>query len=178
MLKEGDIYLKGRIFGDLQQGPPRFDVSFGVKKMTLQMPGNLGAFSNVGFDGRLHSGQAADYSEASLDISDLNGILPGGFVNGNFRLENFTAPHVKYQLDAKLKIDRYDQVFHMDFLSNLGGAVTINAGFDGPLNLFETHAMDSSRSSLIQLDSVSFILSRSKQPVSGLTGNWNIATTN
>jgi len=170
VLKEGDIYLKGRIFGDLQQGPPRFDVSFGVKKMTLQMPGNLGAFSNVGFDGRLHSGQAADYSEASLDISDLNGILPGGFVNGNFRLENFTAPHVKYQLDAKLKIDGYDQVFHMDFLSNLGGAVTINAGFDGPLNLFETHAMDSSRSSLIQLDSVSFILSRSKQPVSGLTG--------
>src|SRR5205085_1174538 len=56
MLKRGDIYVRGRIFGELETGSPEFDIEFGVKDLDLQLPRGLGQFEGIGFDASFESG--------------------------------------------------------------------------------------------------------------------------
>lgn len=169
-LKEGDIYFNGRVFGELKDQQPQIEVSFGAKNLGLELPKDLGAFKEIGFEGRYSSGNKNDLSEAKLEINNLKGELPGGFLKGGFHLHNFAEPYLKYKLDAQFKVDGYDQIFKLDFLRQLKGNISVNANFDGPLKLFGKHEMDSSRSSTIKFDSLTFIVTQTNQLVSGMSG--------
>jgi hypothetical protein len=170
LLRNGDIYLNGRVFGELKNVSPQFDISFGVKDLTLNLPKNLGTFQNIGFDGKISSGKSQDYSQASFEIKKLKGELSGGFLKGEFTLRNFVQPYLKYDLHTQLKLDGYDQVFEINSLSDLRGTASLHANFEGPLKYFGEHRSDSSRSSTLTLDSLSFVVSKTKQRVAGLTG--------
>ncbi|HZX75337.1 MAG TPA: hypothetical protein VFE57_13000, partial [Cyclobacteriaceae bacterium] len=170
LLQHGDIYVKGRIFGPLKNRRPQLDVSFGISNLTLNLPNKIGTFENVGFKGRFKSGRFSNYSQALFEVRDLKGQLPGGFVKGEFSLNNFVDPYMKYNLDAQLKLDGYDQVFRIDFLKALSGTASVTANFDGPFKFFAEHRMDSSRSSTITLDNLSFLISKTNQRITGLSG--------
>ena len=168
LLKQADVYAKGKIAGELLA--PRIDLSFGLRDLDLNLPRNLGTFKNVGFDGSFTSGASSDYSQAGLEIKNLRGELPGGFLKGGFSLKNFTEPYLQYTLDAKLTLDGYDEIFNLTSLKQLTGSVSLHADFDGPLKYFKQHTMDSSRSSSIELNDLSFVLAQTNQKVSGLSG--------
>ncbi len=142
ILQSGDIFLRGRIFGKLKKQLPQFDVTFGVTKLSLVLPRNLGAFRNLGFEGRLTSGTTPNYSGASLDIKNLKGQVPGGSMEGNFFITNFVRPYVRCKLNARLNLDGYDEVFHIDRVQQLKGTVDMNVRFDGPLRLLGLKAND------------------------------------
>lgn len=170
LLKRGDIYIKGRVFGELKNQSPQFNIGFGVKDLGLRLPGNQGTFENIGFEGSFSSGSASDYSQAKVEIKNLRGKLPGGFLKGNFALTNFTEPYVQYNLATQLKLDGYDQIFQITSVRQLGGSISFQANFDGPLKYFAQHRMDSSRSSSLMLDNLSFVVAKTNQPVTGLSG--------
>lgn len=170
LLEQGNLYVKGKIFGELKKEPPQFDFSFGVKNLTLRLPNKIGRFENIGFDGRFQSGRLSDYSEARFEVSNLSGQLPGGFLKGQFHIHNFVDPYLKYQLEARLKLDGYDRIFKIDFLKALSGVLAVHASFDGPFKYFAEHRMDSSRSSRITLNDLSFVVARTNRMVSGLSG--------
>lgn len=167
---QGDIYAHGKIFGELKNQPPQLDFSFGVKHLSLNLPNNLGQFRNVGFEGLFKSGNRADYSQAVFELRNIHGQLPGGNIRGNIRVNNFVDPSLHYQLNTQLKLDGFDQIFKIDFLKDLKGTVSLNANFDGSLKSYATHAMDSSRSSSVKFENISFILTQSKKPVTALSG--------
>lgn len=164
-LSEGDVYLKGRIFGELRDNPPQVDVTFGVSKLALRLPRNLGMLHDLGFDGSFRSGALPNYSQAILDIKNIRGDVPGGSVRGNFYLTDFVHPKLRYRLDAQLNVEGFDELFAIDALHQLKGMVAVEAAFKGPLDLLGTHAMDSSRSSSLRLDNVSFVLAKSGKQV-------------
>jgi len=170
LLEQGRIYVKGRVFGELKNQAPQFDISFGVKNLALRLPKKIGTFKDIGFEGRFISGSQMDYSEAQFEIKNLRAQLPGGFLKGRFQLRNFVDPYVNYKLDAQLALDGYDQIFRVDFLKELRGTISLHANFDGPFKLFAEHGMDSSRSSTITLDDLSFVVAKTNQMVSGLSG--------
>lgn len=170
ILKRGDIYIEGRIAGELKNHQPQFDISFGVRNLALTLPKNRGTFQHIGFDGKLTSGNLPDYSNAVIEIKRIRGNLPGGSMKGEFSLHNFVEPYLKYNLHAQLKLDGYDEVFQINSLKELSGAVSLEANFDGPLQYFAQHRMDSSRSSTVTLDSISFVLAKTGQQVSRLSG--------
>lgn len=170
LLERGNIYIKGRIFGELKNQPPQFDISFGIRNLALRLPNNKGRFEDIGFDGNFNSGKRIDYSEARFEIRNLKGKLPGGFLRGQFHVHNFVDPYVTYNIGAQLELDGYDQIFQIDFLKSLGGTVSLEARFDGPFKQFGEHRMDSSRSSTITLKDLSFVMAETNQQVSGLTG--------
>jgi uncharacterized protein involved in outer membrane biogenesis len=168
LLNRGDIYIRGHVAGALRT--PRIDVQFGMKDLALRLPRNLGTFNDVAFEGSFDSGPAPKFREATLIIDKISGELPGGFVKGKFRVQNFADPYVMYDLDAQLKVDGFDQVFNIAAIKELRGLVAVKANFEGPLKLFATHQSDSSRSSVITLDSLSFIHVKSNRPISRLSG--------
>jgi AsmA protein len=170
LLKSADVYVKGKVFGELKNQSPQYDISFGLRNLDLQLPRNLGAFENIGFDGSFVSGSKPDYSEAQLQIKDLQGKLAGGNLEGEFSLMNFVDPHIKYNLNAELMLDGYDEIFNLNFLRKLSGSVSLHANFDGLLKHFKQHALDSSRSSGVSLNDLSFIVVQTNQKVSNLSG--------
>jgi uncharacterized protein involved in outer membrane biogenesis len=170
LLKYADVYVKGKVFGELKNRSPQFEISFGLKDLDLNLPRNLGAFENIGFDGTFASGSAPNYSEASLEVKDLKGKLAGGFLEGEISVKNFLDPYLKYNLNAELKLDGYDEVFNMKLIKQLTGSVSLHANFDGPLKYFKQHKLDSSRSSGVTLKDLSFVVVQTNQQVSGLSG--------
>lgn len=166
----GDIYARGKVFGELTTQPLQFDLSFGVKDLSLNLPNNLGKFQDVGFEGIFRSGNAADYSHAFFELRNIHGQLPGGDLQGDVRISNFTEPHMNYRFNAQLKLDGLDQIFRINFLKDLKGSVSLRANFDGPLKSYATHEMDSSRSSTLVFQNLSFMLTQSKKSITGLTG--------
>ncbi len=135
VVRSGDIFLKGRVFGQLKKQWPQFDVTFGVSHLSFQMPKNLGAFKDLGFQGRFTSGAAANYSTAVLDIRNLKGQVPGGSVQGNLYLANLVRPYLRCQLNARLQVDGYDEVFLINRVEQLRGALQMKIRYDGPLQL-------------------------------------------
>lgn len=169
ILEQGDIYFRGRVFGDVKAQQPQFDFTFGLKDLRFELPQQAGTISQVGFEGQIQSGTASDYSSASIRIHNLRGNLPGGFLKGQFRLQNFVTPYLQYEVQAKVKLDNYDQVFPIESVKNLKGALSMEASFDGPIKHFAGHPMDSSRTSSMVLEGVSFTVTKSNKAVSGLS---------
>lgn len=135
VVKSGDIFLKGRVFGQLKKQMPQFDLTFGVSHLSFHLPRNLGSFRDLGFQGHFTSGAAANYSTATLDIRNLKGQVPGGSIEGNLYLANLVKPYLRCQLNANFQVDGYDEVFLINRVEKLRGAVKMKARYDGPLQL-------------------------------------------
>lgn len=170
LLKQGDVYIKGKVFGELKNQPPQVDFLFGLKDLNIHLPKDMGTFNDIGFDGKFSSGPSPDYSSAHLEIKKIRGQLPSGFLKGEFSMNNFIDPYINYDLEAQVKLDGYDEVFNLPSIKQLAGSVLLKANFDGPLKQFKEHTMDSSRSSSLTLKDLSFILAKTNQPISGLSG--------
>lgn len=133
LIKGGDIFLKGRVFGALATEHPQADLVFGVTNLSFTLPGTLGAFKGLGFEGRLSTGTAPDYSRAMLDIRNIRGTIPGGFIKGDVYLSNFVRPYLRCKLQSRLNLEGYDKVFNIERVTDLKGQATLNAQVDGPL---------------------------------------------
>lgn len=135
-LKSGDIFLRGHVFGTLATQYPQADLEFGVTNLSFRLPGKMGAFKELGFEGRFSTGAAADYSHAQLDIRNIRGEVPGGFVQGDIFLSNLVRPYLRCRLQSQLNLDGYDKVFNIDRVTDLKGRAALKAHVDGPLRLF------------------------------------------
>lgn len=135
LLRGGDFYVKGKIFGELEHQTPRFDISFGAKRLSIRLPGNYGSFREVGFEGSLQSGSANNYSDAVINLSIIQGQLPGGSVDGTARLTNFMNPWLRCKLTTQFAVDGFDKVFRLDRVQELRGKVSTKIDFDGPLRI-------------------------------------------
>jgi hypothetical protein len=133
LIKAGDIFLKGRVFGALATEHPQADLVFGVSNLSFTLPGTLGAFKGLGFEGRLSTGTAPDYSRAILDIRNIRGTIPGGFIKGDIYLSNLVRPYLRCKLQSQLNLEGYDKVFNIDRVTDLKGQAMLNAQVAGPL---------------------------------------------
>lgn len=135
LLRSGDIYLQGRVFGDLQKQPPLFDINFGAKNLSFRLPGQKGEFRNLGFEGKLTSGPKPDYSSAAVQLSQIKGQVPGGYLNGEIRVSNLVFPWLQCNIHSQFTLDGFDKVFRIDRVQELEGTATARIRFDGPMRV-------------------------------------------
>ncbi len=87
VLKNGNMFVNGKIFGELKTEPLQYDISFGMKGLDLHLPKIAGDFHNIGFDGKYSSGKMSDLPGAKLEIKNLRGKVREDFSRGNFNLK-------------------------------------------------------------------------------------------
>jgi hypothetical protein len=170
LLQKADIIVKGRLYGQSEHKPPIIDLDFGVKDLSFKVPDGVGTFKNIGFTGEFHSGEIADYSKAMLSIRDLKGQMPGGSVSGNFLLKNFLQPYLKYDIEATVLLDGFDDIFQLPKIDSLNGRIKFDADFDGLLNLENEHKMDSISRWSVNLVDIGFKFIPTDKTISGLSG--------
>lgn len=166
LLKQGEIFVKGRVFGSPDH--PQSDLSFGVKDLSWKVPGKTITFENIGFSGQFESGASPDYSQARLMLRNIRGQLPQGSIGGYFTMINFVTPYIEYDLDLRTRLDGFDEVFSLGAISELVGAISVQAGYKGQLRSLTRMKADSSRSNRVELNTVSFLVNRSGLRVADL----------
>lgn len=155
ILRGGDLYMNGKIFGALQR--PQFDFTFGAKDLSFRVPGQPGIFRDLGFEGRLVSGTAADYSTGYLQLQKLKGTIPGGFIRGDVRLSNWRWPSLQCTVETQFDLKGYDKVFQLDRIHDVEGTVSASIQYDGPLQ--QRKAGPKARfNSRFSIDSLAFLV--------------------
>lgn len=171
LINKADILLQGRVKGQMEDNIPEIDVNFGVKDLSMEGPAGKGKFNKVGFDGELHTGEAANFSGAILSIRNLRGEIPGGSVSGNFYIKNFQQPYLKSNVKVSLALDGYDDIFKLSNIDSLQGKINFTSDFDGLLNLENQHKMDSISRWAFDMEDIGFKVLSTDKTVSKLSGN-------
>lgn len=170
LIEKADIILNGHVQGKMEDNIPKIDINFDVKDLNIVVPVGNGKFSNLGFEGELHTGKAQDLSEAKLSIRNLRGETPGGTISGNFHVNNFENPYVKSNINMSLILDGYDKVFNLPYIDSLQGKITFVSEIDGLLNLESEHEMDSIGGWTLEMEGVGFKYLPSNNYFSDLNG--------
>ncbi len=155
-LKTGNFFFKGSLKGSFEDEIPSLNLDFGIKDLSMQIPGEKDSIKNFNMSGSFASGNENDLSSAVLKIDTLKAILPGGFLDAEFQMKDFSAPDINYQVLLQAKVRGFEKIVRQHFIDSLDGQVNIKSEFKanfGP----EFSSMKVKKSNLsIQLDSVSF----------------------
>jgi len=135
LLRSGDFYIDGKVYGPVRQKSPQFDFTFGVRDLSFKLPGNSGSFKNLGFEGSLASGSAPDYSQAILYLKQIKGEMPGGSIDGDVRISNLNSPWLQCTLQTNFALDGFDQAFQINSVKDLRGFAGLRLRFDGPMQM-------------------------------------------
>ncbi|MEQ8302467.1 MAG: AsmA-like C-terminal region-containing protein [Cyclobacteriaceae bacterium] len=169
-LEKATVVLKGRVHGKVRNRAPMADVTFAVKNVNLQLAQDIGDFQDVGFEGEFHTGYAADFSEASLIVKNLNGSVPGGHLSGDFMCSNFVEPYLRYDLDLDFLLDGYEKIFRIQEIDSLTGGVALKAKFDGPLKFRKQMHPDSLSAWTLEVNKVGFKYLPTDKVIANLDG--------
>jgi hypothetical protein len=156
LIKKADIILKGQLKGKMEDNIPKIDVIFSVSDLSLIIPKSKGEFSNLGFEGELHTGEADDLSGGELVVRNLRGELPGGLMSGNFSVNNFKNPNLKSSMNLDLNLDGFDDILNLPNIDSLKGKLHFTSNIDGKINTEDQHALDDIGSWSLDLESIGF----------------------
>ena len=176
LLQKGDIFWRGKLYGDLKKGMPRLEFVVGATGINLTLPEQLGEFKDIGFEGSFRSGEMDDFAEAELEIRNLRGRLPGGSLVGYLRIQNFVKPAIMVHLNASARLNGYDRIFNIGGLKNLTGKVSIQSDYDGQLDFSSPDPPANKGKTILKFEDVGFIVAKSNKRMAG--GNGQISLEN
>ena len=154
-LKTGNFFFNGSLKGNFNDEIPKFSVNYGIKDLSMRIPGENDSIKRLKLVGSFVSGKKQDLSDAILKIDTLKATLPGGFLDASFQIENFSAPSIDYQLFLEANIKGFENLIRQSFIDSLQGLVNLKSEFKGSLGV-ELSSMKVKKSSLrLDLDSVS-----------------------
>lgn len=157
-IQQGDLYFNGTIKGQLSNGIPNFNFSFGLKDVDLHIPNVNSDISNINLDGLFTSGIKSNLSQAKLSAKNIRAKLPGGQLEGNCEIRNFNNPELKLDWDMQANIEGFEDIFKLDFIDSLGGYISLKdhlvARYDPELEW----VLDSTSYTFLELKDLSFIL--------------------
>lgn len=133
IIKDGDITLKGTVFGPLKNNTPEIQLDFGLQNISLAIPNHNASFDNLSFNGYFTNKGGQDLSSSNIEISNIKGSLPGGNISGKLSVLNFKNPYIKSDLNFKLNLKGLDDLFKLPGIEDLSGELSFNSIIDGPL---------------------------------------------
>ena len=162
-LNKGNIYFNGKIEGNISREFVYLNFTFGAENVCIEINDNRDAIDSLHFSGYFTSGHKDDYSESHLNLNNLYAKLPNGHLSGNIDILNFKSPKISLQLSSKLDLQVIEKVFRTErYLKGLKGNLAIETVLKGQFDSQKGMLIRSEEKSVINLDSISFVL-----PVSG-----------
>ncbi len=155
-ITSGKFMLKGKLKGSLKEEIPELSIDFGVEDLSLKIPSGTDSIKNFNMHGTFLSGNKEDLSLAILKIDTLNGLLPGGYVDGIFEMQNLTEPQIGYKIDLKANIEGLENVIQQNYIDSLKGFIDFHDEFKGVLFLKRGWVDEKKGNLTLKFDSASF----------------------
>lgn len=157
-IKQGKLFLEGKIHGKLTNSFPEIECSFGAKNLKVQIPKTGKYLENLVIDGSFSSGNRADLSTAILRIDTIYAQLPSGYIHGSALIRDLKSPKIRYSIDAFFNLQDLSRIFNLGPFENLNGMVEISDQYHGSYQGEKGWKDLSSEPFLLILKNVSFEL--------------------
>ncbi len=171
LIEKADIVLEGHLKGKMGDNIPKIDLNFNVNDLSLIIPQSKGEFSNIGFDGELHTGESDDFSGGKFIVRNLRGELPGGSMSGGFSVHNFKDPNLKSTMNFALDLDGFDNILNLSSIDSLKGKLHFTSNIDGKINNEDQHDLDSISHWSLDLEGIGFKYIPANKYIDELHGN-------
>lgn len=126
-IKSGEAYLEGSIIRHQHNSKPLIKGTYGINNLEFSIPKTDRELTNFNLKGSFNSGNDDKYSSAIIICDTIYGHSQTGYLNGKFSLEDFSQPRVKASMNLSLDVTKYDEVFDLDFISDLSGQIDLQA---------------------------------------------------
>ncbi len=169
-LQSGESYFSGTVSGLFNGQIPEMIFDFGLKNIDLDIPGVNEHIKDLGLRGSFNSGRASDFSEAYLEIKEIKGQLPGGYLNGTLSVRDFVSPFVSLFWELEADVKGFNEVFNMPGISQLSGGIKFYDRIHGQYDpISKTWLEEEDDESKLFFDSVSVNID-SFGPIRSLSG--------
>lgn len=128
--KSGEVHLGGIIThhsGDLH---PIIKGTYGIHNLELAIPETNRVIKDFNINGSFNSGNRDNYSSAVILCDTIYGHSKTGYMKGNFSIEDLSQPRVKMNMDLNLDVTKYDELFSLDFITDISGEIGLKANID------------------------------------------------
>ncbi len=157
-LKTGSLYMNGRLKGNLTDEIPELSFNFGIRDLSVRIPGGNDSIKNLKLYGSFVSGNKKDLSKAVLKVDTLKAVLPDGYLDAVLSLKNFPAPDVESKVSLLAEVKGFEKLFRQGFVDSLEGYVDLKSEFKASYSPKKKSIKVEKSSFHFQFDSVSLKL--------------------
>jgi len=157
-LKTGSLFFDGSLKGTFDDEIPELAINFGVRDLTLKIPGSNDSINHLKICGDFVSGKREDLSEAFLKVDTLKAILPGGYIEGELKMQNLSKPNVYYKIELSANVEGFENVFQQNYIDSLSGKISLKDEFKGTLDKRRGWLDEKKGNLKLNFDSVSFVI--------------------
>ncbi|RLD60999.1 MAG: hypothetical protein DRJ05_03565, partial [Bacteroidetes bacterium] len=157
-LQSGEVYFRGTVKGPVKNNIPLMDFDFGFTDVNLRIPDVAEGISDLHLEASLNSGSKNDFSEAQLEVKNLKGKLPGGYINAHLFLDNFVNPRFDILWDLKSNLTGLVKVLNIDAIDSLKGEVSVYDKAKGYYDRESGKIVETETESSIIIDSLSVVI--------------------
>lgn len=127
----GIIDISGHFKGFLDNGDlPETAIEFTGKDISFLAREENIKLSDVQFSGAFNF-SPNDKSKSKINLKSFSGRLPSSDFSGSFSLVDFSRPHIKLNLKAKIDLGEFFTFYPVDTLEKISGRMDADIAFDG-----------------------------------------------
>ncbi|MFY0672261.1 MAG: hypothetical protein JXQ87_02575 [Bacteroidia bacterium] len=130
----GAAYFKAEIVGQwTATESANFNVGFGFREGSIEQKSSGLKLTELNLDGRYSNGSKNNNNTSYIHLKGLNGKHNTGKVTGDFYMENFNDPFLKFNLKANLDLEWLNNMFSLEDVEEVHGEIDADLTFEGLL---------------------------------------------
>ena len=157
-IKQGNLHFNGTVKGGLTNGIPQIKCSFGIADVEIEIPKTNRSINQLGLSGYFNSGVVADFSEAQLEINNIEAKLSGGSLDGRMSVKDFSKPSFNINYNMKTNLDGFEEFFNFTMLDSIKGSLEVTSNLSGEYDIHSKQIANKTGSSRIQCNNISFVV--------------------
>ncbi|MGB0432123.1 MAG: AsmA family protein, partial [Bacteroidia bacterium] len=114
------------------------NIGFGFRDGSILQKSSGLKLEDLNLDGRYSNGKSNNNFTSYIHLKDLKGKHNTGAVTGDFYMENFNNPFVKFNLKANLDLAWLNDMFKIESVEQVAGEIDANIDFKGLLSDLES----------------------------------------
>jgi hypothetical protein len=133
---DGDVFFNLSLKGEIsERKSPLISVAFGCSNATLYHPDYKTQIKHANLKGSFASPSVADFSNAELFLSDVNGELNGEIFNANLSIRKFNDPYISFDFKGDLDAASIFNFYPFADLTSVEGLLSTDISFEGQTSM-------------------------------------------
>lgn len=128
----GNIFFKSTVKGEISETKnPLIVVEFGISNTSIFHPDYKGRLEKVNLVGYFSNGNKHHAKTSFLKLSDISFSLNGKPVKGDFLLENFENPFIRFKAEGSLALESIFSFYPVEKVKEATGNLDFDINFTG-----------------------------------------------
>lgn len=177
----GNVFFETSVKGFISSKEnPQVKVNFGFSNASFYHPDFGKKIENATLKGEYSNGKLRNQKSSFVSLKDISATFHGKKFEGDFNLENFEDPYLKFHLLGGIDIASFLEFYPSDKISTASGSVDFNFSFEGKSNDLKTKAGQEkvNAEGNVLLKEINFLLNSPKINCRNINGSFDFDKNN